>query len=158
MEQLFSVICTYEYDVQFLDCELFISRDPNECGAVLWTARRPKTMARLKEVTAEALWENTTFNLYEHNSISLFSKVGQLRFFVIKQRSHPVKMFVHGFSDFPWTGWIVAIKDNYLELGDYNVFSINWNRLAHAPWYNIAATNSRLEIKYHFVGNALKKA
>ncbi len=84
----------------------------------------------------------------------------QLRFFVIKQRSHPVKMFVHGFSDFPWTGWIVAIKDNYLELGDYNVFSINWNRLAHAPWYNIAATNSRLgkniilwEIRYRKLEN-----
>ncbi len=67
-------------------------------------------------------------------------------------------MFVHGFSDFPWTGWIVAIKDNYLELGDYNVFSINWNRLAHAPWYNIAATNSRLAKKISYCGKCFKKS
>ncbi len=37
-------------------------------------------MARLKEVTAEALWENTTFNLYEHNSVSLSSKVANFDF------------------------------------------------------------------------------
>ncbi len=58
-------------------------------------------------------------------------------------RRHPVKMFFHGFSDTPRTGWIRAVKASYFKVGNFNMFSVDWTSMVIPPWYSIAAANSK---------------
>ena len=36
------------------------------------------------------------------------------------------------------------MKGSYHSVGDYNLFTVDWERLAMSPWYNTAAKNTKL--------------
>ena len=55
----------------------------------------------------------------------------------------PIKLLVHGFSDKSSTLWTRKVRDAYLKKGDYNIFSVDWELLAQAPWYTTAVKNAR---------------
>lgn len=57
-------------------------------------------------------------------------------------RSHPVKVLLHGFSDEPSTTWTRQVKWEYLKKGEYNIFSVDWQKLTISPWYTTAAKNA----------------
>jgi hypothetical protein len=68
------------------------------------------------------------------------------------ERSHwdanaPVKIFAHGFSSSYTSGSSGAIKQAFIDR-DYptnvNVVLVDWQSLAAAPWYDIAAEGTRL--------------
>lgn len=51
---------------------------------------------------------------------------------------------VHGFIDSPkFTSWMSQIKDNALQLGDYNVITVDWALGAFNPIYPQAASQTR---------------
>ena len=58
-------------------------------------------------------------------------------------RTKPTKILFHGFSDHGKTGWILSLRDNYLQNGDVNVLSIEWHIMAITPWYTTAAKLTR---------------
>jgi hypothetical protein len=53
-----------------------------------------------------------------------------------------VKILFHGFSDSASTTWTRLLKDKYLDKGNYNIFSIDWEMLAMSPWYSTAVKNA----------------
>ena len=53
-----------------------------------------------------------------------------------------MKILFHGFSDKSSTLWTNLVKNKYLLAGDYNVFSVDWEKLARSPWYSTAAKNA----------------
>ena len=57
-------------------------------------------------------------------------------------REWPVKILFHGFSDKSSTLWTNLVKNKYLQSGDYNIFSVDWEKLARSPWYSTAAKNA----------------
>ena len=36
------------------------------------------------------------------------------------------------------------MKGSYHSVGDFNMFTVDWERLAMSPWYNTAAKNTKL--------------
>ncbi len=38
---------------------------------------------------------------------------------------------------------IKHFKKNYLDMGDYNIISVDWGPLAESPWYTTAAKNAQ---------------
>ena len=54
-----------------------------------------------------------------------------------------MKILFHGFSDKSSTLWTNLVKNKYLSAGDYNVFSVDWEKLARSPWYSTAAKNAK---------------
>ena len=81
--------------------------------------------------------------------------------------SLPIKITIHGFSDQGCTSWIRVttyyndsvkrrkcnmlmcmlfqrMKGSYHSVGDFNLFTVDWERLAMSPWYNTAAKNTKL--------------
>ena len=58
-------------------------------------------------------------------------------------RSHPTKILIHGFSDHGVTSWIKKFRKSYLDVGDFNIISVDWGPLAESPWYTTAAKNAQ---------------
>lgn len=58
--------------------------------------------------------------------------------------SRPTKILVHGYTDNGKVGWIRSVRDKYLDQGDYNVISVDWENLAGpGPLYFYAAENTK---------------
>lgn len=57
---------------------------------------------------------------------------------------NPTIVFLHGFSEIAPGASSIAIKDAYLDTGDYNVILVNWSRLVAFPWYRSATKNARV--------------
>ncbi|XP_059095496.1 pancreatic triacylglycerol lipase-like [Tigriopus californicus] len=102
---------------KFHEFEPYISRDPSDCFVILWTRVNPSNYQVISSNSVQDI-EMSNFN-----------------------RSWPVKIFVHGFSDTASTQWTRLLKDAYLRFGDYNIFSIDWTILAMTPWYSVVAQN-----------------
>lgn len=47
-------------------------------------------------------------------------------------------VLIHGFANQGYSGWPVDGKTELLEQGSYNVISVDWSKLAAAPWYPTA--------------------
>ncbi|XP_054708915.1 pancreatic lipase-related protein 2-like [Uloborus diversus] len=57
---------------------------------------------------------------------------------------HPVKFIVHGFMDSELYGpWMLAMKDEFLVNGDYNVIIVDWSGGNKPPYYQ-ATANTRV--------------
>lgn len=57
---------------------------------------------------------------------------------------YPVKLMIHGFSDRAITSWTDRLRKAYFATDNYNIFTVNWQKLAESPWYNTASKNTRL--------------
>ncbi|XP_063614992.1 inactive pancreatic lipase-related protein 1-like, partial [Penaeus indicus] len=55
--------------------------------------------------------------------------------------SVPTYVLIHGFSANGDSGWPTQGKTALLELAPCNVITVDWSKLAEAPWYNIAIAN-----------------
>ncbi|KAK8405535.1 hypothetical protein O3P69_001831 [Scylla paramamosain] len=53
----------------------------------------------------------------------------------------PTVVLIHGFSSHGYNGWAVDGKTELLKLGSYNVISVEWGKLAVAPWYPAAVNH-----------------
>ncbi|XP_045606824.1 pancreatic triacylglycerol lipase-like [Procambarus clarkii] len=53
----------------------------------------------------------------------------------------PTVVLIHGFSSSGDSGWPVDAKTELLKQGSYNVISVDWGKLAAAPWYLTAVAN-----------------
>ncbi|XP_042223406.1 pancreatic lipase-related protein 3-like [Homarus americanus] len=55
--------------------------------------------------------------------------------------SDPTFVMIHGFAAHGDRDWPVDAKTELLALGSYNILSVNWARLANAPWYPAAVNH-----------------
>lgn len=53
----------------------------------------------------------------------------------------PTVVIVHGFTSHGYEGWPVDAKTELLQLGSYNVISVDWGKLAISPWYSAAVSH-----------------
>ncbi|XP_044733591.1 phospholipase A1-like [Chrysoperla carnea] len=58
-------------------------------------------------------------------------------------RNLPTKIIIHGYNSDMFLSVLVEIKHQYLIKGDYNIFAVDWGKLAPAPCYPSAVSNSR---------------
>ncbi|XP_071534496.1 pancreatic triacylglycerol lipase-like isoform X2 [Panulirus ornatus] len=56
-------------------------------------------------------------------------------------RDDPTVILIHGFAVKGDSGWCIKAKEELLRLGSYNVISVDWAKLAAAPWYPIAVAS-----------------
>ncbi|KAG0710654.1 Inactive pancreatic lipase-related protein 1 [Chionoecetes opilio] len=49
--------------------------------------------------------------------------------------SDPTVVMIHGFTNHGYEGWPVQAKTELLTSGSYNAISVEWGKLAVAPWY-----------------------
>jgi pimeloyl-ACP methyl ester carboxylesterase len=53
------------------------------------------------------------------------------------KKDRPLKMLIHGFADNGKTGWVLRMKRRYLEAGDNNVVSVDWESLVRSVGWSI---------------------
>lgn len=120
-----------------------LSRNPGEnvsddVSFYLWTRANPKhpSILRLDDTLAFSL-DNSNFD-----------------------PSKPIKVLAHGYTDNGRTGWIIDARDKLLEKGDFNLISVEWEKLAGpSPFYFIAVRNTKLVSKTlgDFINFLIKK-
>jgi len=91
-------------------------------------------------LTQYYLWSNPNSNQKQELIFDDFESILASNF----DANLPTKVLVHGFGDSGTTSWVIGVKNEFLKQGDYNVISVDWERLAGpSPWYGIAAANTR---------------
>jgi len=99
---------------------LSISRNAEEVKIYIWTSRTKL--------------EYQTINIGDTETLN---KAGF-------NPSYPVKVMIHGFSDRAITSWTDRLRKDYFSTDDYNIFTVDWQKLAESPWYNTASKNTKL--------------
>ncbi|KAK8405534.1 hypothetical protein O3P69_001830 [Scylla paramamosain] len=77
------------------------------------------------------LWTSNNAGDGEYQTL----KIGDLNSLGHFNGNNPTVVVVHGFSNHGYEGWPVEAKTELLKLGSYNVISVEWGKLAVAPWY-----------------------
>ncbi|XP_037032003.1 lipase member H [Bradysia coprophila] len=102
-------------------------REPKDIQFLLYTRSNPKTAYQLFLSDAARL-----------NSSHL-------------NTSHPLKLYLHGFSERAEGGKGQSgheIRDAFLETGDFNVILVDWSPLTALPWYSSAVRNGPKVARY----------
>lgn len=126
------IICFYNFGIEpvqkfilviyacLSEFRLSISRNADEVRIYIWTDS----------------------NKLEYQTVGIGDKEG-LENAGFKSK-YPVKVMIHGFSDRAITSWTDRLRKDYFATGNYNIFTVDWQKLAESPWYNTASKNTKL--------------
>ncbi|XP_055381691.1 pancreatic lipase-related protein 2-like [Condylostylus longicornis] len=56
---------------------------------------------------------------------------------------NPTKIIIHGYNSDMYLGPLISMKEEYLQIRDYNLFYVDWSILATGPCYFSAVHNTR---------------